>query len=210
MTLTLPPPLEVPWTMKPLESAQTRMEVLDDGRLHLSIVHDLLAGVTPEMLLWWFQHLEGDVELEGVRVPRYRIWHPRDHVAFRYGRRTDPIGPGAIFVIQEVLGRNPAWGVDVRSPVVRLDEGGFAHRPRVHGLPVVRMDYAFTRVAGGTRYENSLTVGFAGRSWATRALNAVVRRVAFPDGKGRAWLLHNVEEVGNFEHFLPALYARER
>lgn len=25
---------------------------------------------------------------------------------------------------------------------------------------------------------------------------------------GRAWLKHNVEEVGNFERFLPALYDR--
>ncbi len=210
MTLTLPPPLEVPWTMKPLESARTRMEVLDDGRLHLSIVHDLISGVTPEMLRWWFQHLEGDMELEGRRVPRYRVWHPRDHVAFRYGRRTDPIGPGSIFVIQEVLARNPAWDIDVRSRVVRLDEGGFGHRPRVHGLRLARMDYTFTRVAGGTRYENSLTVGVEGRSVVTRAINAQVRRVSFPDEKGRAWLLHNVEEVGNFEHFLPALHAREK
>lgn len=210
MTLTLPPPIEVPWTTKPLESARTRMEVLDDGRLHLSIVHDLLPGVTPEMLRWWFQHLEGDMDLEGRRVPRYRVWHPRDHVAFRYGRRTDPIGPGSVFVIQEVLARNPRWAIDVRSPVVRLDEGGFGHRPQVHGLPLARMDYTFTRVPGGTRYENSLTFGVEGRPMLTRALNAQARRIAFPDGKGRAWLQHNVEEVGNFEHFLPALYAREK
>jgi len=31
----------------------------------------------------------------------------------------------------------------------------------------------------------------------------------FPDDKARAWLRHNVEEVGNFEFFLPALYAEE-
>jgi len=31
----------------------------------------------------------------------------------------------------------------------------------------------------------------------------------FSDLMGPAWLRHNVEEVGNFERFLPELYARE-
>jgi hypothetical protein len=31
----------------------------------------------------------------------------------------------------------------------------------------------------------------------------------FGDLMGPAWLRHNVEEVGNFEHFLPGLYAAE-
>lgn len=40
-----------------------------------------------------------------------------------------------------------------------------------------------------------------------RAVFNRVRPRVFPDDMGRAWLKHNVEEVGNFEHFLPALYA---
>ncbi len=39
-------------------------------------------------------------------------------------------------------------------------------------------------------------------------VNGVIRRWRFTDAMGPAWLRHNVEEVGNFEHFLPALYAR--
>jgi hypothetical protein len=42
-----------------------------------------------------------------------------------------------------------------------------------------------------------------------RGVNAWLRRRTFPDDKARAWLTHNVEEVGNFESFLPALYERE-
>lgn len=29
------------------------------------------------------------------------------------------------------------------------------------------------------------------------------------EARGRAWIQHNVEEVGNFESFLPQLYAAE-
>jgi hypothetical protein len=39
--------------------------------------------------------------------------------------------------------------------------------------------------------------------------NRLIRPVVFSDLMGPAWLKHNVEEVGNFEHFLPALFARE-
>jgi hypothetical protein len=35
----------------------------------------------------------------------------------------------------------------------------------------------------------------------------LIRRRAFTEAMGRAWLKHNVEEVGNLEFFLPALYA---
>jgi hypothetical protein len=41
----LPPPFEVPWTMKPLESAETHVEVLRDGRRKYAIVHDVVRDV---------------------------------------------------------------------------------------------------------------------------------------------------------------------
>jgi hypothetical protein len=70
------------------------------------------------------------------------------------------------------------------------------------------MDYTLARVLGGTRYENSLTVGV---TWPGlgRALNAIALPRAMDEAKGRAWPRHNVEEVGNFQFFLPDLYARE-
>jgi hypothetical protein len=36
----------------------------------------------------------------------------------------------------------------------------------------------------------------------------VARRL--PDAMGRRWLLHNIEEVGNLERFLPELHESER
>jgi hypothetical protein len=59
---------------------------------------------------------------------------------------------------------------------------------------------------GGTQYESKMHVG-------TRAVparfvvNPLIRRRVFTGAMGRAWLKHNVEEVGNLEFFLPALYA---
>lgn len=211
MTTPLPEPIEVPWEMKPLSSAKTSLEILDDGRMYLAIEHDVVHGVTPAMLLWWFRHMKGTIEIEGRAYPRYRVWHPRDHVEHRYVR--DPAGgvagPGSVFLIHEVLGRDPAFEVNVHTDVVRLDEGGFSHRPRVHGISgLLRMDYTFERVPGGTRYVNSMTVGPSLPGWLRGAVSAL-RAATFDEAHGRAWLRHNVEEVGNFEHFLPALYAEE-
>lgn len=205
----IPPPRPVPWKMKPLESAATRFEFLPDGRLFLGIRHDVLRGVTPAMLAWWFANLEGEMEMGGRAWPRYLIWHPVDHIAIRYARRRadGSIGPGAQIHIQEAFGGRPEYLVDVVTTIEKLDESGFVHVRRVLDRDVARLEYSFTAVKGGTLYENSMTLG-PDRPIARQIFNSLVRPRIFPDHQARAWLLHNIEEVGNFEHFLPALYER--
>jgi len=203
--------LAVPWTMKPLASAETSVERLADGRLRFSIRHDVLRGVTPAMLVWWFNNIEGDMDLGGRRVPRYRVWHPRDHVLLEYvGKARDGrnFGPGARVHIVEFLGGRLEYKVDIVSTVEFLDETGLAHSDRIMGIEVARLDYHFTPVASGTLYRNSLTVGSPGPPAARFLVNRFVRPRLFPDEMGEAWLRHNVEEVGNFEYFLPVLYQQ--
>lgn len=206
----LPPPLDIPWNPKPLSSARTGREVLPDGRVKFWIVHDIIKGVTPAMLAWWFAHLEGDIEIGGKRHNRYRVWHPRDHVRNHYAwRRPDgTIGPGAAIALKEVLGRNPRYVVDVVTEIEKLDEEGFIHNPRAHGLKgFARMEYKFTAVPGGTLYENCLI--FGKQAWWFRFVRPLLEPLVFPAGQGEAWLLHNIEEVGAFENFLPGLYRAE-
>jgi hypothetical protein len=211
MPPALPDPIEVPWTMKAVDSAETRVETLPDGRLCCSIVHDLVRDVTPRMLVWWFNHMDGDVEIGGRRVPRYRAWHPRDHVAVRYARKAADganMGPGSRVHIRECFARNPAWTVDIVDDVLRLDERGFVHANRRLGVEVFRMEYTFERTPAGTRYVNRLVAG--AHAPAVRGVfNSVLRPRLFPDEMGRAWIRHNVEEVGNLQYFLPALFEAE-
>jgi hypothetical protein len=204
-------PIEVPWTMKPLASAETKVEILPDGRFACSIVHDVLRDVTPRMLVWWLSHMDGDVEIGGRSIPRYRAWHPRDHIAVRYARKAPDganMGVGSRVHIREVFARNPAWQVDIVDDVVRLDEGGFCHVNHRAGVEVFRMEYTFEAVPGGTRYRNRLVAGMHAPLLRV-PFNALVRPRLFPDEMGRAWLTHNVEEVGNFQFFLPELFERE-
>ncbi|MEJ6020956.1 DAPG hydrolase family protein [Ramlibacter sp. PS4R-6] len=203
-------PATVPWPMKSLGSAECGAERLPDGRLSYWIRHDILRGVTPRMLAWWFAHLEGDVVVDGQRINRYRAWHPYDHVHASYARRLPDgtVGPGAQIRLREYLGGQRCYSVDVVSDIEKLDEEGFIHNPRLFGIPgIVRMEYAFKRVPEGTLYENRLLVG--GVSGWRAALTPLIQRFGFDQRHGLAWLRHNIEEVGLFEHFLPQLYRQE-
>ncbi len=205
-----PEPAPLPWALKPLGSAVCGAERLPDGRLSYWIRHEVVRGVTPRMLVWWFSHLEGDVVVGGRRVNRYRAWHPYDHVHASYVRHCPDgsIGPGAAIRLREYLGANPAYEVDTVTDIEKLDEEGYVHNPRIHGIAgLVRMEYRFTAVPDGTLYENRLLIG-ATHGW-RRLVTPLVQRWGFDHARGLAWLRHNIEEVGLLEHFLPALYREE-
>lgn len=205
--VAVPVPLDIPWICKHVASAQSGIDILDDGRIRCWIEHEVLRGVTPKMLVWWFKHLEGTVVINGQTISRYRLWHPRDHIAIEYSRKNidGTIGVGCTIHLTEMFGADPHYLTDTHTDIVRLDESGFTHRPRFYGLRLAIMDYEFVAVKDGTLYRNSLTVGVPGTFG--RAINCAIRRFFFDEARGHAWIKHNVEEVGNFESFLPALYA---
>jgi hypothetical protein len=203
----LPQPLALPFPLKPLHSADTGIEPMPCGRTKYWIRHELVRGVTPAMLDWWFRNLEGEIGFGGRSYNRYRFWHPRDHYHASYAKRLPDgtVGPGAAIRLIEVLGRNERYRVDTITHIERLDEGGFIHNPEVHGRTgLARMEYSFEAVPGGTLYGNCLIIG-APHGW-MKLFKPLVERFVFTPEQGRAWLLHNIEEVGMFEHFLPQLY----
>ena len=75
-------------------------------------------------------------------------------------------------------------------------------------IPVQMTWNLYDATIGHDQWRNAITVGPAlprGLSIVQRA----IRSLAFDEAHARAWLLHNVEEVGNLEHFLPALFHTE-
>jgi len=208
MTTPLPQPLLLPWELKHVSSARAGSETLTDGRTRLWVKHRLLKGVTPAMLVWWFRHLEGDVEIDRRILDRYRVWHPFGHISARYVRRAPDgsIGPGAQMALCEVLARDPRFTIDVVSTIERLDEEGFIHKVVVHGFELAQMEHTFRETADGVLDENCLIVPGSRR---LAFLSKVLVPWKFPEPKGRAWLRHSIEEMGSLENFLPELYARE-
>ena len=67
----------------------------------------------------------------------------------------------------------------------------------------------FVAVEGGTQYLSTLTIGST-LPVLGRLLNALAFRAIFTEAMGRAWLKHNIEEVGLLEHIIPRAQAEQR
>ena len=210
MNWQLPPARPFGWTMKSVSSAATDFTVLPNGSFELTIEHELIKGVTPTMLAWWFTHIGDTMEYRDQTHHRYLVWHPLDHIHWELVKPAPGggAGVGARFRIVEALGRDLNYLVDSTEEVGKLDEEGITLVIRVAGLEVYRLAHRFIPVEGGTLYRSRMQVGHESLlgKW---LINPIMHRFIFTKAMGQAWLRHNIEEVGNFEFFLPALYAQQ-
>ena len=210
-TWSLLPRRPVDWTMKPLSSAKTLETALPDGRVQLRIEHDVLRGVTTDMLVWWWRNIDGEMELGGKTYSKYLIWHPIDHIQFTVLQRLSDgsVGPGAIFHLVEDLGAQGRHLIDAALRLVSLDETGAAVELQVLGNTALRIEGQFLPRPEGVQLISTMTIGFSG--WLRRTgLNPWLIEWRFPAERRNAWLKHSVEEIGNLQFFLPDLYRRSQ
>jgi hypothetical protein len=80
------------------------------------------------------------------------------------------------------------------ADVLKADDTGHVLSVRHSGMEVIHIEHTYTPVPQGTLFQSR-----------TRVVTKAV-----PEAMGRAWLKHSVEEIGNLEYFLPALYASRR
>lgn len=201
--LPAPRPLLAP--LRPVDSAQTSLSRLPDRRLLITIRHAPLEGVTPQMLAWWFKNIEGSIEVDGQTYSRYSIWHPYDHI--HYGttcHRDGSVSAGVTFHIAEAFGRDPSLRIESREQVDLLDATGLRLSTRFAGIEVFSLHHRFTEEPDGTGYDSTMLVGVAGRPG--RVINPIINRRLFGKRHARAWIKHNIEEVGLLEQIVPALY----
>ncbi|GGB83003.1 hypothetical protein N798_09495 [Knoellia flava TL1] len=200
--------LPVLYPLRSTSSATVRFTNAPHGRRRVTIDHRPLAGVTPAMLLDWFTHLDGTLTYGGQTVPRYLAWHPLDHIRWELARPAPGGGAaeGARFRIVEAFGGNPAYRIDIVDRVEKLDETGIRLVTRIAGVVVVMLEHTWSACDEGTHYVSVMDLG--ARSAVMRPVNALLRR-RFPDDMARAWVRHNIEEVGQLEHLLPRLASAE-
>ena len=204
--LPLPEPLPLLAPLRTLDERRVSVTELPHRRLRLTIDHEPLWGVTPEMLLWWFRHIGEPMEYLGATVPRYRVWHPLDHIHWELERPAPDgtVGEGARFRIVEAMGRDERFFIDTVDRVEKLDPTGIRLVLRIAGAQFFQLEHTWSRAEGATHYTSVMDLG--SRSALGLPINAHLRRRVFVAGMERAWLRHNIEEVGYFEHFLPELY----
>ena len=217
------PPLAFNWQMKPVSSARkAEIQILPNKQIELTISHDLIKGVTPQMLHWWFCRIDDTMQYNGQVYPRYRVWHPSDHIFYKdLSRTADGTGrAGTRRQIVEAFGGKKNFLVNIIDRVVHLDDKGILLSTEQSGislgfgslllpLPIQlsTLEHQFFAEPGGTRYESRLLIGLDS-SFGKWFVNPIVRPAFIGYEMAKAWLKHNIEEVGNFEFFLPELYER--
>ncbi|TLH68727.1 hypothetical protein [Mycolicibacterium phocaicum] len=192
------------YPLRALDTATVRYTRAPHGRRRVTIEHRPLRGVTPAMLLDWFTHLGGTMRYGDEVIDRYLAWHPVDHIRWELVRpaSTGGAAEGARFRIVEAFGGRPEYHVDVVDRVEKLDATGIRLVQRVAGVIVFCLEHTWSAGAEGAHYVSVLDVG--ARSAIMTPVNRVLAR-RFPDDMVRAWVKHNIEEVGQLEFLLPQL-----
>lgn len=207
MKWMLPPKREFNWKMKTMDSARTEFVVDDDGVFRLKIEHNLLKNISPQMLHWWFEHIGGNMVYKGKEYPKYLVWHPYDHIHWALAKPS-PKGKatqGSYFRIVEAFGGDMDCLVDSVEFVEKLDVTGIRLTRKIAGTEIFSLQHDFIPMPGGTQYVSHMVVG-TDKPLMGAVFNNWVRPHLFNNEMGHAWLKHNIEEVGNFEFFLPELY----
>lgn len=202
MALLIPAARPVLHPLRSFDTATVRYASAPHRRRRVTIVHRPLAGVTPGMLLDWFTGLGGTMRYGGVVIDRYLAWHPLDHIRWELARAAPGGGAaeGARFRIVERFGGRPDYHVDVVDRVEKLDATGIRLVQRFAGAVIFQLEHTWSPGSDGTHYVSVLDIG--ARSPLLAPVNWLLSR-RFPDDMMRAWVRHNIEEVGQLEHLLP-------
>ena len=194
----------VVYPLRPIDTATVRFTAAPHHRRRVTIDHRPLANVTPPMLLDWFSNIGGTTYYGGAVSDRYLAWHPIDHICWELARPAPGGGAaeGARFRIVEAFGGRPEFKVDVTDRVEKLDETGIRLVQRVAGMMIFQLEHTWSTGVDGAHYVSVMDVG--ARSPLLAPLNRVLCR-RFSDDMLRAWVRHNIEEVGQLEYLLPQL-----
>jgi len=208
--LPVPAPRRIIHPLRAVTSAVVSVQELPNDRRRVTIDHQPLNGVTPDMLLWWFENIAGTMPYDDGVVDRYLVWHPVDHIRWELARPSPGGGAqeGARFRIVEAFGARPEYYVDSVERVEKLDETGIRLVRRVLGVKVFELSHTWSRCDGHTHYVSVMEIGAVTRVFGL--LNRYLTRSLFPARMADAWIVHNVEEVGLLEHILPALVPAVR
>ena len=200
--------------MKSPESARVEQRELPLGRLSIQIRHEPMRGVTAPMMRWWFEHIDGESNLtpdgfSGPPKPVYLLWHPQDHIRAVWKKKVigsaGRLGRGSVLYVEENLGGKHLSKNSVN--VTRLDDTAFNFSlgEGVASFGEVRHLYQDTPAGLALRTEMDFGV-----QWplVAKFVNGLLRKKALTPEVIRAWVVHNIEECGETEKFLPQLYSR--
>jgi hypothetical protein len=204
------PEVPVAFTMKDVSTANTTVSSLPDGRVQIRVEHDLIRGVTPEMLMWFYENVPtAKVEVGGRLYPLYHIWHPGDHVSVAVITPAPSGSPGlsagATIHVKEFVGDGL---LDQTATMERRDAGGTRLVGSLGPLEIMRLEHSFRATDDGVLVISTGTVGSTVPIIGS-LLNLAARRMITED-RMRPMFRHMIEEFGNFEFFLRQIWVQRQ
>ncbi len=199
---------------KSIDTSRVTQSTKPNGVRVVDIEVETMAGLTTEMMVWWFHHFDrmttwNGADFTGPARLAYRVWHPRDHIfVSQLSPGHDPsvggCAEGATVRIQEkILCKHD---FDATARVAQCDEENLDLHGHLGPLRMVRIEHLWKNVDGGCDMTLRLEVG-ADVPIIGRLINWVFRRFVMPDEMLSDAAQHGTEEFGNLENFLPQLYT---
>ncbi|GAA6182561.1 hypothetical protein NBRC116594_39990 [Shimia sp. NS0008-38b] len=208
--MNLPEVRDFGWELRRLDDGFSKVTLLPDGRTLFEVEHAPVRDVTTDMLSWWYGvYADLKLVIDEQMYPAYLVSHPLDHISLRSEKKDKdgPLSPGDFITLVEAYGRNPQHSTNERLEVTQRDKKKFALRASRRGITVADVEFVFVDGPDGAEVKNKLTVGVE-----NGILKPLVNRWIVPwlynEDRNYAWVRHSIEEIGNFENFLPDIYAR--
>lgn len=163
-----------------------------DKTIDLIVEHELI-GVFPEMIDWWWDHIDNS--------ERYKLWHPKDHKSFEWEVSPEDVNGhvGAIHRVVEIIEERPTtlrirWENPDSIPI----KAEFNHKNAACVLndkddPISWILHEYHSIPNGTLLRSTFRLP-------AQIPNLFIEHLR----------KHNIEEIGYFTEFLPRLYEEKR
>jgi hypothetical protein len=189
------------------------------GCFFAQVQHDDLEGVTPEMIVWFFEHLGccttwNGIDFSGPEVSIYHLWHNRDHVAVTPltdaadGTKNLGFREGAKSRIHELTGEvNDVIYFEMET--VCLNEHEFTFNVMKGGKATGHVKHVFGPCEGGSTFYAETMVGMTEGGAEAKAFNKAVIPKLYSKTSGMQWIHHNIQETGRVQDVAPILFANQ-
>ena len=157
--------------------------------IDLVVDHELF-GVTPEMIDWWWDNIDA--------TDRYKLWHPEDHESFEWEVSPKEGHVGAIQRVVEKVGVSATmrirWEDPSQSPIpIEYSHALVASTIDHNDKPMSWLLHEYKEFEKGTKLRSTFRLP-----------------ARIPKPFIEALRKHNLEEIGEFENFLPELYNENK
>jgi hypothetical protein len=203
------PPRDLPWQLPDYRLAEMGSEVLPDGKIRAYVEHFFLEGISPAMVMWFYQQLPiATVQYQGRTLPLYHIFHPSEHGTLRVLEPAPDGSPG--MALGAMIQRDEWFGPYDSRGAARIEEfseEGMLAVPMAAGLRFGEVRHSLRSERGGTAYRVDTLIG-SDVPLLGPVINYYLRTAVFHPAMIEQWQRHQLEEVASLQFFLPQLYVQ--